>query len=91
MKPHSPHAHHTVDELVFGADWACAHGDAGGLRHVARQLAHRLPDWIRRALTSVSDAAMSGGDPFACWAAVRPAIVEFLRDDPERENASQRC
>lgn len=27
--------------LLFGGDWACAHGDAAGLAEIARQLAKR--------------------------------------------------
>jgi len=69
-------------KLVLGADWACAHGDAGGLGDVARRLSELAPASFRSALQKICQVANSpAGDPFARWASVRPALVEYLRDD----------
>lgn len=51
--------------LLFGGDWAIAHGDADGLAHVARDLGdcvggglgHRLRALSQLCLTNYADAA----------------------------------
>ena len=79
-------------QLVFGADWACAHGDAGGLDDVMHQLSSRVPEHLHRMLKKVSEIiSLSCGDPFASWAALRPAVVEYLRDDEEQEPRHLHC
>lgn len=56
---------HNVHQRVLGADRACAHGDAGGLCEVVRQLSAFTPESIH-------------GDPFATWASLRPALIEHV-------------
>jgi hypothetical protein len=43
-EPIRPADQSTVGALLVGGDWACAHGDAGALGHVARTLA-RCSAW----------------------------------------------
>ncbi len=82
----------TVLELLLGGDWACAHGDAEGLGDVARQLEAVAPRRLRADLIAIRDAANTpGGNPFAKWASLRPALVEHLRDDSEPDPVVQRC
>lgn len=70
---------HNVHQLVLGADWACAHGDAGGLCEVVRQLSGFTPASLHGALTAICDVAtVPDGDPFAGWAALRPAVVDHV-------------
>jgi hypothetical protein len=72
---------HNIHQLVFGADWACAHGDPGGLCDVVRQLSAVAPGPLDDALTAIRDvAAVPNGDPFAGWASLRPAMVEHLHE-----------
>jgi hypothetical protein len=46
----TPNASH----LLFGGDWACAHGDPAGLANVARQLAARVDEPLRLELIGLS-------------------------------------
>jgi hypothetical protein len=88
MKPNS----NTVQQLVLGADWACAHGDAGGLCDVVRRLAAVAPESLRSALIAIRNLANTpGSDPFAGWASLRPTFVDDLRDDGDRERSGQSC
>lgn len=48
--------------LVFGGDWACAHGDPAGLAQVARQLAQRVGESLRLELVELSDLCRSDPD-----------------------------
>ena len=82
----------TVHQLVFGGDWACAHGDAGGLSDVVRQLVPIVAEGLRRDLITIRSLAnLPGGDPFAAWATLRPTLVESLRDDDEPDPSGLRC
>lgn len=47
MTPHT-------STLLFGGDWACAHGDPAGLAEIARQLAMRFGDPLRMELVELS-------------------------------------
>ena len=79
-------------QLVFGADWACARGDAGGLDEVVHQLSLRVPEALRRMLDNLSQVIkLSSGDPFARWATLRPSLVEYLRDDADQEPQQLHC
>jgi hypothetical protein len=51
----------TVGKLCVGGDWACAHGDFGGLRHVAQQLAKYAPEALHGTLREL--AATCGSHP----------------------------
>ncbi|MBZ0238440.1 MAG: hypothetical protein K8M05_39370 [Deltaproteobacteria bacterium] len=53
---------HSIGELCIGGDWACAHGDLGALRNVARALADRLDEPLHRALVDLADACAHDPD-----------------------------
>jgi hypothetical protein len=42
-------------QLLFGGDWACAHGDAAGLADIAQQLALRVRGPLEQRLLVLSD------------------------------------
>jgi len=44
----------TSSQLLFGGDWACAHGDPEALGHVAKQLAERIGGSLRGKLLELS-------------------------------------
>ena len=44
----------TSSQLLFGGDWACAHGDPEALADVAKQLAERIGDPLRGKLLELS-------------------------------------
>ena len=88
MKPRTTNIH----QLVLEADWACTHGDASGLSDVVQQLSAVAPESLREALTMIYNIANSpNGDPFAGWASLRLALIEYLRDDVDHERAEQQC
>jgi hypothetical protein len=65
-------ASHSVGKLCVGGDWACAHGDFGGLRYIAQQLADYAPEPVRRDLAALASACAN--DPvraIALWDRVR--------------------
>lgn len=41
---HDPKHAYSIGELLTSADWACAHGDAETVGHIARQLADCVED-----------------------------------------------
>lgn len=43
----------TIGKLCVGGDWACAHGDFAGLRHVAQQLAAYAPEPLHCTLREI--------------------------------------
>ena len=44
----------TSSQLLFGGDWACAHGDPEALADVAKQLAERIGGALRGKLLELS-------------------------------------
>jgi hypothetical protein len=69
-----------IGELCVGGDWACAHGDFGGLRYVAQQLADYMPEPTHCALVEL--ASMCSSDPdraSALWASIK---TELYRSAP---------
>jgi hypothetical protein len=63
---------HQIGELCVGGDWACAHGDLAGLRHVALQLATFANEPMHDTLLELADACTE--DPeraTALWADVK--------------------
>jgi len=88
MKPRTTNIH----QLVLGADGACAHHDASRLAEVVRQLLVVAPKPLHDELTALRNVANSpNGDPFAGWASLRLALVEYLRDDVDHDRAEQQC
>lgn len=45
---------HQRSVLLFGGDWACAHGDAAGLAHVAHLLEPHVTEARRRELHALA-------------------------------------
>ncbi|MBA3502978.1 MAG: hypothetical protein H0T65_21630 [Deltaproteobacteria bacterium] len=61
-----------LGELLQGGDWAVAHGDAGGLAHVARTLVSETKGKVARDLRELCElCADSYPDAAARWAAFR--------------------
>lgn len=80
-----------LHRLVAGGDWACAHGDGGGLGDVAHQLVEVVPPSLRQDLHAIERMAeWPDADPFAAWAALRPSLLAYLTDDAseDRERAT---
>ena len=57
-----PDASKTIGKLCAGGDWACAHGDYGGLRYVAQQLEVFMPEPIHCELEQLAAACISDPD-----------------------------
>ena len=55
----TPEISETIGKLCVGGDWACAHGDFAGLRHVAQQLADYAPEPIHCELARLAAACIS--------------------------------
>jgi hypothetical protein len=51
-----------IGRLCFGGDWACAHGDFGGLRTIVRELADYMPEPIHCELAELACACSSDPD-----------------------------
>lgn len=71
----SPESVRAIGELCVDGDWACAHGDLGALRHIARTLAARLPEPLHCELTELADAC--AGDArraMALWSKVKTGV-----------------
>lgn len=65
----------TIGQLCVGGDWACAHGDLAALRHVARSLAGRVPEPIRRELHELAAACLREPERAgALWARVKAEL-----------------
>lgn len=60
--PTSKVVRQTIGKLCVGGDWACAHGDFSGLRHVAQQLASYAPEPIHCELTELAAACATDPD-----------------------------
>ncbi len=65
-RPHSP------GELLVGADWAIAHGDADGLAHAVRELGDRVGGRVGERLRALSRLCLADYDQAAArWPALR--------------------
>jgi hypothetical protein len=53
----------SVGQLCYGGDWACARGDLDALGDIARCLADRADESLRRELAALADACRDGCDP----------------------------
>lgn len=64
-----------IGKLCVGGDWACAHGDLGGLRDVARRLEAYVQEPIHCELEAL--VAACAADPnraVALWSTLRDRI-----------------
>jgi hypothetical protein len=71
----------TIGELCVGGDWACAHGDLAGLRHIAKQLAEQLREPMHCDLVILADSCY--GDPdqaVARWMALKDQLYGANQD-----------
>jgi hypothetical protein len=69
-----------IGKLCVGGDWACAHGDLGGLRYVAQQLA----DYVREPMHGELDTlvAACANDPdraIALWTSLKDRVCRRAR------------
>jgi hypothetical protein len=55
-------ASEAIGKLCVGGDWACAHGDFGGLRYIAEQLADFAPEPIHCELAALASACATDPD-----------------------------
>ena len=64
--------HPSAGELVVGADWAIAHGDAGGLAHAMRELGDRMGGGVGERLRALARLCLADyGEAAARWPALR--------------------
>ena len=64
----------TIEELYFGGDWACAHGDVDALAHIVRALASRADERTRAKLAALEALCRSDPDRAASrWFELRAA------------------
>ena len=64
-----------IGRLCVCGDWACAHGDFAGLRHVARQLQDFVADPMHDELGELASACVS--DPAragALWTHIKDVL-----------------
>lgn len=67
-----------IGELVIGGDWACAHGDAGALGYLARELSEYVAEPLHRELVALANLCDSAPDDAAHrW----PQLREQVRAD----------
>lgn len=79
-RPLPSEAARAIGALCVGADWACAHGDLAGLRHVARELAAHVPEPLRGKLLEIARACLVDPDRAAArWATVGHGVRRSVR------------
>lgn len=70
----------TIGKLCVGGDWACAHGDFSGLRHVAQQLAAYAPETIQCELAELATACTTDPDRAAAlWDRLKNQVYREAR------------
>jgi hypothetical protein len=70
----------TIGKLCVGGDWACAHGDFSGLRHVALQLADYAPEPIHCELAALATACSADPERAASiWDRLKPRLYREAR------------
>ena len=71
-------------ELLVGADWAIAHGDADGLAHVVCELGARVGGGVGEQLRALSRMCIADYDAAsACWPALKDALRAELASTTE--------
>ena len=69
----------TTRALVFGGDWACAHGDPASLAEIARQLAKRVGEPLQLELVELAQLCRSDSDRASRrWPLLREQIIDFM-------------
>lgn len=69
------------DILLFGGDWACAHGDPAGLAYVAHQLERHVDAARSRDLRELATLCLVDyGRACELWPALRHALVAELAE-----------
>jgi hypothetical protein len=65
-----------INELCFGGDWACAHGDISGLAHIVERLAERVREPLHYELVELARTCRSDPDrATARWLAVKELVL----------------
>lgn len=76
----TPQTSSAIGKLCVGGDWACAHGDLGGLRYVARQLADYVPEPMHCELDALATACAADPDrAIALWARLKSRLYREVR------------
>lgn len=71
-----PHRGHVIGAYCVGGDWACAHGDFAGLRHVVEQLCILEGAPLHDELRVIADACTADPDLAATrWMLIRPRLA----------------
>lgn len=82
LPPTSKQASQTIGELCFGGDWACAHGDFGGLRYIAQQLADCVEEPLHCELVDLALACNTDPDRAAAlWDCLKDQLFRSARHD----------
>jgi len=77
LPPSSKEVSDVIGELCLGADWACAHGDFGGLRYVAQQLADYVAEPIHCELVELASACKSDPERAAAlWNCLKDKLYQ---------------
>ena len=80
LPPTSKEVSHAIGELCIGGDWACAHGDFGGLRYVAEQLADCVAEPLHCEFVELAGACYSDPDrASALWARLKDTLYRTVR------------
>jgi hypothetical protein len=70
----------TIGKLCVCGDWACAHGDFSGLRHVAQQLADYASEPMHCELAALATACSADPERAAeIWNRLKPRIYREAR------------
>lgn len=80
--PVTPKVTDAIGKLRVGGDWACAHGDFAGLRHVAKQLAAYTPEALHCTLLKI--VATCDADPAQAaelWSRLKGLICDARKSD----------
>ena len=71
---------HEIGKLCVGGDWACAHGDLGALRHIARSLALHAEEPMHCELLELAEACRCDPDTaVARWMQIKDQL--YRTDD----------
>jgi hypothetical protein len=69
------HEPRRINELCFGGDWACAHGDLSGLAYIAEELAERVREPLHGKLVELARTCRSDPDrATARWFAMKDLV-----------------
>jgi hypothetical protein len=76
----TPAAIEAIGKLCVGGDWACAHGDLGGLRDIARQLEDYVSEPLHCELEALVAACAADPDrAVSLWDALKDRIYREAR------------